>query len=123
MSEGFTLDLTNEDVRMAYVLHSRIAQLSIEIGTGMHHSRGSVLAACWREGFTDKRTKRGALEDLVVLAICLRPDYEITPRVLELLTTKSKDAAAIERRIRRTATKWQTEGRPGSPEWMETHNV
>jgi hypothetical protein len=44
MTAGFALDMTNQHTRMMYQLLSARAQLSIEINTGLKHSRGSVMA-------------------------------------------------------------------------------
>lgn len=111
---SISLDLTNDYTRTMYVLLSRISQLSIEVGTGMKHSRGSVLAACWREGFTAKGTKRGALIDCLTLAVAMQPDYEVADIHVKNLHADEKRQQAILRKIYRDAKKWREEGRPGS---------
>lgn len=43
--------------------------LKLQIRTGLKHSRGSVLAHCQRQGWTQKRTMKGAFADLNRLAV------------------------------------------------------
>jgi hypothetical protein len=64
---GFIID-TPEGMEM-YRLLSLRSMLSIEIVTGLKHSRGSVLAAAQRQGLTAKRTKRGAYADIDALVV------------------------------------------------------
>lgn len=68
-----------------WVFSSRMFQLAIEINTGLKH-RGSVLADCQRRGWTNKRTKRGALADLVVIAKATRgEDWSVPDSVARAL--------------------------------------
>lgn len=61
-----------------------IHALSIEVRTGMRHSRGSVLAVVRRDYDYPGRTKRGALRHMVQLAR-QRFGYEPTARVTEAM--------------------------------------
>jgi len=59
-------DLTNEDIeqfRMAQV----IGALTIEVRTGMSHSRGSILKVAQQRYGCVKRTKKGALAEMRAL--------------------------------------------------------
>jgi hypothetical protein len=47
-----------------YQLAATRSALRVEVDTGLSHSRGSVLAAAQRRGWTTKRTKRGAVAEL-----------------------------------------------------------
>lgn len=71
-----------------WVLLSRMHQLALEINTGMHHSRGSILADCQRLGWTKKRTKKGALRDLLDLMLKLDPDFVVNPETIGRALTK-----------------------------------
>lgn len=74
-----TVSLDTPEQISAWVLLSRMHQLALEINCpGLKAARGSVLKDCQRLGWTDKRTKRGALEDLVKL-MQERVDPEYTP--------------------------------------------
>lgn len=60
-------------VRLLAILHG----LALEVNTGMKMSRGvSVLAVAQRDGLTVKRTKRGALKDVLAYVQKVNPDYQ-----------------------------------------------
>jgi hypothetical protein len=69
---SFSLD-TPEQIAMWRVLSAE-SMLALEIKTGMKH-RYSVLAACQDNGWTQKRTKKGALLDLIAFRRVLDPSY------------------------------------------------
>jgi hypothetical protein len=70
---GFIAD-TPEKVAMVRLL--TIAHgLATEINTGMKMTRVSVLTVAQRDGLTVKRTKKGALRDVVKALKAARPDY------------------------------------------------
>jgi hypothetical protein len=71
---GFAV--TTPEQHSMYRLLSYVAMLSIEINTGLKHSRGSVLAAAKRDGLTRKQTKKGALRDIVAIIKGINPAYE-----------------------------------------------
>jgi hypothetical protein len=62
------------NIRFAHVLTMAHA-LALEINTGMTNSHGSVLNAARAQGLTVKRTKRGALADIVKALKTMRADY------------------------------------------------
>ena len=68
MSDNAIIIDTPEGIAMYRLLSFR-SMLSIEIKTGMRHSKGSVLAAAQRQGLTTKRTKRGAYADIDALIV------------------------------------------------------
>lgn len=71
-----------EYARLATFAHA----LALEINTGLKMSRGlSVLANAQRSGYTDKRTKKGALRDIIALQRELLPSYEESPSILKAL--------------------------------------
>lgn len=81
---GFVLD-TPSDIEM-WVFTSRLFQLALEINTGMKAARGSVLADCQRRGYTDKRTKKGALKQMVATCQEVRgSDWQIPATVAAAL--------------------------------------
>jgi hypothetical protein len=59
--------------------------LAFEINTGIKMTRGSVLASAQRSGYTSKRTKKGALRDIIALQRELLPSYEESPSILRAL--------------------------------------
>jgi hypothetical protein len=73
MSESFAIT-TPEGIafyRLLTVAHG----LALEINTGMKMTRQSVLAVAQRDGLTVKRTKKGALRDVVKALKAAQPDY------------------------------------------------
>lgn len=62
-SGGFALDMSNPVVREGVALAQMRAMLSIEVRTGMSHSRGSVLKAFNAFAGTNHRSKAKALAD------------------------------------------------------------
>ena len=112
---SFTLDLTDDHTRLMYTLLIRIRDLSIEVATGMSHSRGSVLAMCWADGFTAKRTKKGALIDLLTMQVALNDDEFVLADIhTKHLHSDEKKRQAIIRKIYRDGKKWRENGRPGA---------
>ena len=63
LSDGTIVIDTPTGIEMASLLALRSA-LGLEVSTGMHHSRGSILAVAQRRGLTVKRTKHGAWQDV-----------------------------------------------------------
>lgn len=86
MSNDTIIIDTPEGIEM-WVFTSRMFQLALEISTGMKATRGSVLADCQRRGYTDKRTKKGALRDLVATAQQVRgPEWQVPATVAQALS-------------------------------------
>lgn len=74
---------TPDQIQMFALLQSAY-RLSLEINTGLKY-RQSTLSALRRAGITDKRTKRGALLDLISVIQVLNPSYEISPTLQSAL--------------------------------------
>lgn len=64
-----------QNIEMAIVLATAHA-LALEINTGMVNSHGSVLNAARERGLTTKRTKKGALRDVIAHIKKAWPEYE-----------------------------------------------
>lgn len=84
MSESIVID-TPEGIEM-WVFTSRLFQLALEINTGMRAARGSVLADCQRRGYTDKRTKKAALRQMVETCQQVRgPEWTVPHSIAEAI--------------------------------------
>lgn len=78
MSDQTIVIDTPEGIEM-WVFTSRLFQLALEINTGMKAARGSVLADCLARGYTTKRTKKGALREMVATAKAVRGPEWVVP--------------------------------------------
>ena len=70
-----------EYARLATFAHA----LALEINTGMKLTRGSVLARAQASGYTSKRTKKGALSDIIAIQRQMFPNYEESASILRAL--------------------------------------
>lgn len=82
MSETVVLD-TPEQINMFAILQAT-HRLALEINTGLKF-RQSTLSALQHAGYTNKRTKKGALRDMVNVIKEMRPDYEPSGTIVRAL--------------------------------------
>lgn len=61
--------------------------LAVEINTGLRHSRGSMLKLAFEKGWTSKRTKHGALKEMVA-SMHDEFGYEPSPSITRALRSK-----------------------------------
>lgn len=71
----------------AFALLQTIHRLALEINTGLKF-RQSTLAAVQRAGYTAKKTKKGALQDMVEAMQEFDPDWNPSPTVQRALEKK-----------------------------------
>lgn len=74
---------TPEGIQM-FALLQVTHRLALEINTGLKF-RQSSLAAVQRAGYTTKRTKKGALQDMVTLIQSMRADWEPSDTITRAL--------------------------------------
>jgi hypothetical protein len=72
-----------EQIQMFAYLQS-LHRLALEINTGLKF-RQSTLAAVQNAGITSKRTKKGALKDLLAFILEINPSYEPGETILRAL--------------------------------------
>jgi hypothetical protein len=71
-----------EMFRLLAIAHA----LSLEVNTGMKMSRGvSVLAVAQRDGLTVKRTKKGALKDVIAYIQRVDPEYQPSDTIIRAM--------------------------------------